>query len=108
MGINCAECHGTGTALGDPIECGALRGVMKSTRKFPLTITSSKSNIAHLEAAAGSAGLTKCIMMISSAVSLPNVHAKALNPSLDLQGYPCLLESESVDNGCSATCLGVS
>ena len=71
-----AELHGTGTALGDPIEVGALRGVMKRLslhsvlsrvflgrkfamsrdRKVPIMKTSAKSNLAHGEANAGMAG----------------------------------------------------
>merc|ERR1712151_959345 len=48
--ITIAECHGTGTALGDPIEVGALRGVMRGDRPIPILKTSAKSNIGHLEA----------------------------------------------------------
>ena len=50
--VSIAECHGTGTALGDPIEVGALMAVMHE-RKVPILKTSAKSNIAHLEAGAG-------------------------------------------------------
>ena len=53
--IRVAELHGTGTALGDPIEVGALRGVMKD-RDGPIMKTSAKSNLAHGEANAGMAG----------------------------------------------------
>merc|ERR1711988_818646 len=63
--ITIAECHGTGTALGDPIEVGALRGVMKAGRTYPFMKTSAKTNIGHLEAAAGVAGLIKCIVMLN-------------------------------------------
>merc|ERR1740130_1644836 len=57
--ISQAECHGTGTALGDPIEVGSLTGCMEG-RRIPLYISSSKSNMGHLEAAAGLCGLMKC------------------------------------------------
>lgn len=53
--------RGTGTALGDPIEVGALRGVMQD-RKSPIMQTSAKSHIGHLEANAGSAGIIKCAL----------------------------------------------
>merc|ERR1740138_1241878 len=61
--ISMAECHGTGTALGDPIEVSALRMVMQD-RKNPILNTSAKTNIGHLEAAAGLFGLLKCTMSI--------------------------------------------
>merc|ERR1719359_2340499 len=63
--IAIAECHGTGTALGDPIEVGALRAALVE-RDLPLVMTSAKSNTGHLEACAGSNGLCKCILMVSA------------------------------------------
>eukprot|EP00404_Azadinium_spinosum_P022359 CAMPEP_0180621628 /NCGR_PEP_ID=MMETSP1037_2-20121125/35248_1 /TAXON_ID=632150 /ORGANISM="Azadinium spinosum, Strain 3D9" /LENGTH=66 /DNA_ID=CAMNT_0022641813 /DNA_START=24 /DNA_END=221 /DNA_ORIENTATION=+ len=56
--VTCAECHGTGTALGDPIEVGALRGVMQD-RVVPIFQTSAKTHLGHLEASAGMAGVIK-------------------------------------------------
>eukprot|EP00404_Azadinium_spinosum_P004287 CAMPEP_0180478516 /NCGR_PEP_ID=MMETSP1036_2-20121128/32819_1 /TAXON_ID=632150 /ORGANISM="Azadinium spinosum, Strain 3D9" /LENGTH=216 /DNA_ID=CAMNT_0022486039 /DNA_START=185 /DNA_END=831 /DNA_ORIENTATION=+ len=62
--ITCSECHGTGTALGDPIETGSLRSVQETDeRDNPLPMTSSKSNIGHLEANAGITGLLKCLLL---------------------------------------------
>merc|ERR1719321_509886 len=49
--ISMAECHGTGTALGDPIEVGSFTGCMTG-RVIPIYLTSAKSNFGHLEAAA--------------------------------------------------------
>merc|ERR1712137_628934 len=55
--VDMFECHGTGTALGDPIEIGSFKKVMGATpRESPLFITSSKSNISHGEGGAGLAG----------------------------------------------------
>eukprot|EP00913_Durusdinium_trenchii_P033232 g31110.t1 len=85
--VSIAECHGTGTALGDPIEVGALMAVMHE-RKVPILKTSAKSNIAHLEAGAGIAGLTKCIMMINMGTAPPNCHFNLINPHLTIEGYP--------------------
>lgn len=107
--ISLAECHGTGTALGDPIECGALRGVMKGQRDgVPLPLTSAKSNIAHLEAAAGTAGLSKCVMMALAAAGPPNCHLNYLNPHLDIKGYPVHFDQELVELGVTSSCIGVS
>lgn len=106
--ITIAECHGTGTALGDPIEIGALRGVMRADRSVPILKTSAKSNIGHLEAAAGIAGLIKCICMLNYSCGAPNIHLLSLNPHLDVAGYPVYFETEIVDFGCNSGLSGVS
>mmetsp|Transcript_75355 Transcript_75355/g.233087 ORF Transcript_75355/g.233087 Transcript_75355/m.233087 type:complete len:1183 (-) Transcript_75355:324-3872(-) len=105
--VSIAECHGTGTALGDPIEVGALMAVMHQ-REFPLLKTSAKSNIAHLEAGAGIAGLTKCIMMINMATAPPNCHLNIINPHLTTEGYPVYFDTEQVNTGFSSLYCGVS
>merc|ERR1719367_1001940 len=83
--IRIAELHGTGTALGDPIEVGALRGVMEP-RETPLMTTSAKSNIGHLESCAGMVGVVKCILMVMTSSGPPNIHLRTLNPHLDTDG----------------------
>lgn len=105
--IICAELHGTGTALGDPIEVGALRGVMYD-REVPLMQTSAKSHIGHLEASAGQAGLQKCIMMCRSAAGSPNCHLLVLNPHMDTNGYPTIFDTEMCDYGNNSGYSGVS
>jgi len=105
--VSIAECHGTGTALGDPIEVGALMAVMHE-RQVPILKTSAKSNIAHLEAGAGIAGLTKCIMMINHGTAPPNVHFNIINPHLTTEGYPVYFDSEDIDVGLSSLYCGVS
>merc|ERR1719253_2083548 len=57
--VTCAELHGTGTALGDPIEVGSLRGVMQERGEIPLMQSSAKTHLGHLEASAGTAGVIK-------------------------------------------------
>eukprot|EP00933_Yihiella_yeosuensis_P030519 TRINITY_DN24160_c0_g1_i2.p1 TRINITY_DN24160_c0_g1~~TRINITY_DN24160_c0_g1_i2.p1 ORF type:complete len:418 (-),score=51.13 TRINITY_DN24160_c0_g1_i2:61-1164(-) len=106
--ITIAECHGTGTALGDPIEVGALRGVLRGDRKAPILKTSAKSNIGHLEAGAGVAGLIKCIGMLNYSTGCPNVHLLCLNPHLDVAGFPVYFETECVDYGSNSGLTGVS
>nr|AQS99230.1 type I polyketide synthase [Gambierdiscus excentricus] len=105
--VTCAECHGTGTALGDPIEVGALRGVMQD-RVVPIYQTSSKAHIGHLEACAGLAGLVKCMMMCSAAAGSPNCHLFTLNAHLDVTGYPTTFSSELSDFGFNTGYSGVS
>ncbi|GAB1312343.1 Polyketide synthase [Madurella fahalii] len=70
------EAHGTGTAVGDPLELGAVYQTMSAVRApgDPLYVGSVKSNIGHLEGAAGLAGVIKCILMLEQGVILPNIH----------------------------------
>lgn len=107
--VSMAECHGTGTSLGDPIEVGALRGVLNYPhRDIPLMLTSSKSNIGHGEAVAGLSGFVKCVLALLFAVAPANVHLHTLNPHLDLDGFPCQFEAEAVDAGRNSQHAGVS
>ena len=105
--ITCSELHGTGTALGDPIEVGALRGVMQN-RKAPIMQTSAKSHIGHLEANAGQAGIIKCILMCNSCAGTPNCHLYILNPHLDVNGYPTIFNTELTEYGNQSGYSGVS
>ncbi|PCH00416.1 Acyl transferase/acyl hydrolase/lysophospholipase [Penicillium occitanis (nom. inval.)] len=70
------EAHGTGTAAGDPLELGAVARTISQTRKSDnkLYVGSVKSNIGHLEGAAGLAGVIKCILMLEKGSILPNIH----------------------------------
>jgi len=105
--VSIAECHGTGTALGDPIEVGALMAVMYK-REFPILKTSAKSALGHLEAGAAIAGLSKCILMIMTATAVPNCHLKTINAHLVIQDYPVYFDSETIDTGFSSLFCGVS
>lgn len=107
--VDCIECHGTGTSLGDPIEVGSFKKVMSVTpRKEPLVITSSKSNIAHGEGGAGLAGFFKCCLQVSHCEGASNVHLKVRNPHLDLEGFPCQILSETVVFRDESSYAGVS
>ncbi|CAJ1338538.1 unnamed protein product [Effrenium voratum] len=105
--ITCSELHGTGTALGDPIEVGALKGVMQN-RKAPIMQTSAKSHIGHLEANAGQAGIIKCMIMCNSCAGTPNCHLFSLNPHLDVNGYPTVFNTELAEYGDQSGYSGVS
>ncbi|MBL8829756.1 MAG: polyketide synthase dehydratase domain-containing protein, partial [Planctomycetaceae bacterium] len=78
--ISYLEAHGTGTQLGDPIELGALHAVFGTSRSTPLPIGSVKTNIGHLEAAAGIAALIKVALMHEHATIAPHLHFQTPNP----------------------------
>jgi len=105
--VRVAELHGTGTALGDPIEVGALRGVMKN-RSTPINKTSAKSNLEHAEGNAGMAGLVKCFILLMHGSCPPNIHLADLNPHIDAHAYPVLFANEMTDLGTSSGYAGVS
>eukprot|EP01054_Gregarina_sp_Poly1_P004682 Gregarina_sp_Poly_1__4681@NODE_24_length_20154_cov_63_859810_g22_i0_p1_GENE_NODE_24_length_20154_cov_63_859810_g22_i0NODE_24_length_20154_cov_63_859810_g22_i0_p1_ORF_typecomplete_len6649_score1079_63ketoacylsynt/PF00109_26/1_3e25ketoacylsynt/PF00109_26/1_3e73ketoacylsynt/PF00109_26/1_5e81KR/PF08659_10/3_3e56KR/PF08659_10/2_4e03KR/PF08659_10/1_6e55KR/PF08659_10/3_4e50KR/PF08659_10/8_1e02Acyl_transf_1/PF00698_21/3e83Acyl_transf_1/PF00698_21/1_6e78Ketoacylsynt_C/PF02801_22/4_7e42Ketoacylsynt_C/PF02 len=83
------EAHGTGTALGDPIEVGALKAVFSADRPLShsLVIGAVKTNIGHLEGSAGVAGLIKLILCLQRQQVPPNLNFQQLNPHIDLEGF---------------------
>jgi acyl transferase domain-containing protein/acyl carrier protein len=88
--VSYVEAHGTGTALGDPIEVNALAASLCKGRSFehPLMIGSLKTNMGHLEAAAGIAGVIKVILSLQHAEIPPHLHFKTPNPHIDWKGMP--------------------
>ena len=84
--ITYVETHGTGTKLGDPIEVEALAEVIgkRETDSHPCVLGSVKTNIGHLEAAAGIAGLIKTILVLHHGVIPPQLHFRQLNPLISL------------------------
>ncbi len=83
--IDYIEAHGTGTALGDPIEAHALAAVYGPGREpsRPLVIGSVKTNVGHLEAAAGVAGLIKTVLSLEHEHIPQHLHFRSMNPHID-------------------------
>jgi polyketide synthase PksN len=91
------ECHGTGTSLGDPIEIQALSRAFselyKKRDKAPALaphcgLSSVKTNIGHLETAAGIAGILKTLLAIKHKQIPANIHFEEINPYINLKGTP--------------------
>lgn len=95
--VNYIEAHGTGTPLGDPIEVSAIAETYGKNREEanPLLMGSLKSNIGHLEAAAGVAGLIKVILSLQNESIPKNLNFKELNPKIDLN-FPVKIVSENI------------
>ncbi len=83
--IDYVEAHGTGTALGDPIELRSIHAVYGTGRPThsPVIVGSVKSNIGHLEPAAGIAGLTKVLLALGHDQIPPNLHLNSGNSKVD-------------------------
>jgi acyl transferase domain-containing protein/surfactin synthase thioesterase subunit/acyl carrier protein len=90
------EAHGTGTELGDPIEItGLTQAFRKDTQDTQFcAIGSAKSNIGHLEAAAGIAGVTKIVLQMKHQKIVPSLYAKELNPNINFAKTPFVVQQE--------------
>ncbi|HRI67600.1 MAG TPA: beta-ketoacyl synthase N-terminal-like domain-containing protein, partial [Polyangium sp.] len=86
--VGYVETHGTGTPLGDPVEIEALRNVLGDIRPDGTTcvLGAVKTNVGHLEAAAGIAGLIKTVLILQNGVIPKNLHFQARNPRIDIDG----------------------
>ncbi|MFF3226938.1 beta-ketoacyl synthase N-terminal-like domain-containing protein, partial [Nocardia suismassiliense] len=85
-GVVHVELHGTGTPVGDPIEAAALGAVIGAARApgDPVRVGSIKSNIGHLEAAAGIAGFLKTALCVRAGMLVPTADFQAANPAIPL------------------------
>ncbi|NES04120.1 MAG: type I polyketide synthase, partial [Okeania sp. SIO2F4] len=88
--VDYVECHGTGTSLGDPLEVKAIDEVycQERSKEDPLVLGAVKSNVGHLEAAAGVAGLIKIILALQNKEIPPNLHFSQPNPQIDWNKTP--------------------
>ncbi|MXX89418.1 MAG: SDR family NAD(P)-dependent oxidoreductase [Boseongicola sp. SB0665_bin_10] len=97
--VDYLEAHGTGTAVGDPIEINAVARVYGKGRKAdqPLLVGSVKTNLGHLESAAGIAGLIKAVLVMQRGVIPKHLHFRDPNPSVDWDGLPLQVTSSMMD-----------
>ncbi|TCS93646.1 SDR family NAD(P)-dependent oxidoreductase [Hazenella coriacea] len=94
--VSYLEAHGTGTALGDPIEISGLTKAFEQDtqdRQF-CAIGSVKSNIGHCESAAGIAGVTKVLFQLKHQQLVPSLHSEVLNPNIDFKNTPFIVQQE--------------
>ncbi|QNM94658.1 type I polyketide synthase [Chitinimonas koreensis] len=94
--VDAVELHGTGTPLGDPIEAQALGEVYAAGRAAPLAVGSIKTNIGHLEAAAGIAGLIKAALALAARRLPPSLNFSRPNPDIDLAALGLAVATEAV------------
>ena len=97
--ISYVEMHGTGTALGDPIEVAALTRAFRqgTDRKGYCAIGSVKPNIGHLDTAAGVASVIKTVEAMRHRQIPPSLHYEAPNPEIDFEGSPFFVNAKLRD-----------
>ena len=88
--ISYIEAHGTGTPLGDPIEVAAATKVFRASTKAKgiCAIGTAKTNVGHLDIAAGATGLIKTVLSLKHRQLPPTLHFERPNPKLDLENSP--------------------
>jgi len=92
--IGYVEAHGTGTELGDPIELRALTNGYDGAKSQSVRLGSVKSNVGHMESAAGLCGVLKAVLQMQHGEMVPSLHAVQLNPHLDFAQSPFVLNRE--------------
>ena len=97
--VDYIEAHGTGTTVGDPIEINAVSHVYCEGREAdqPLLIGSVKTNVGHLESAAGVVGLIKAALVVKRGVIPKHLHFRDPNPALDWDNLPLRVTTEMME-----------
>jgi acyl transferase domain-containing protein/NADPH:quinone reductase-like Zn-dependent oxidoreductase/acyl carrier protein len=101
FGLDCSElvyveAHGTGTPAGDPIEAWALGSVLGANRAEPLVIGSVKTNIGHLEAGSGMAGLLKAMLVAERGIIPASLHSETPNPNIPFDELNLALARDTI------------
>jgi NADPH:quinone reductase-like Zn-dependent oxidoreductase/3-oxoacyl-(acyl-carrier-protein) synthase len=109
--LSCAEAHGTGTSLGDPIEAGSLAAAVlrPSGADVAVTLGSSKANAGHAEPAAGATGMLRLVAQLAAACGVSNAQLRALNPHVGsvMHGLACALPQQLAAVSAQASSGGV-
>jgi acyl transferase domain-containing protein len=108
--VSYVETHGTGTSLGDPIEVRAMGAVYGAERdpQSPLTIASVKTNIGHLEAVAGVAGLIKTVLMLQHREIPRHLHFEQPSPYIEWERWPIVVPTQHAAWQAARRVAGVS
>lgn len=93
--ISYVEAHGTGTPLGDSVEVAALTEAFGSSSKAFCALGSVKTNIGHLDSAAGVAGLIKAVLSLQNKKISPTLHFKKPNPKMELENSPFYVNTQN-------------
>jgi polyketide synthase PksJ len=92
--ITYVETHGTATSLGDPIEIEALKMAFNTDRKQYCSVGSVKSNVGHLDYAAGVTGFIKAVLALKHRTLPPSLHFETPNPKIDFENSPFYVNTE--------------
>ncbi|MCP4659390.1 MAG: amino acid adenylation domain-containing protein, partial [bacterium] len=97
--ISYVETHGTGTNLGDPVEIRALTKAYRAAteKRFECAIGSVKSNVGHLDAAAGISGLIKTVLALDRKLLPPSLHFERPNPKCGFEATPFRVNTEPAE-----------
>jgi acyl transferase domain-containing protein len=108
--IGYIECHGTGTPLGDPVEVRALSKAFGRGKAGTCALGSVKSNVGHLDAAAGVAGLIKAVLCLQHKTLPPTLHFHEPNPQINFAESPFYVNTalKPWQNECGTLRAGVS
>ena len=92
--VNFVELHGTATIVGDPVEASALHQVFRGVGRKSCAVGSVKSNVGHLDHAAGIAGLIKTALALEHRQIPPSLNFNEANPAIDLENGPLYVNTE--------------
>ncbi len=97
--VTYVETHGTGTEVGDPIEIEALTAAwrQRTARKGFCALGAVKTNLGHLDAAAGVTGLVKAVLALQAGKIPPTLHFERPNPQIDLENSPFYVNDRLID-----------
>lgn len=91
--ITYLEAHGTGTIMGDPIEIEALKEAYNTNKKGYCRLGTVKTNVGHMDAAAGVAGFIKAVLALKHKVIPPSLHFENPNPKIDFENSPFIVNT---------------